>query len=107
DYFNPNKAEVEELKQRYREGRVGDVEVKEKLVMALERFLEPTRERRAHYAIQTGFIDELIYEGTLRAREEAKATLFAAKKAMGVTGAWNRIGRAAENRRKKAEAVLA
>lgn len=103
DYFNPKKEEVDDLKSRYREGRVGDVEVKEKLVVALEHFLEPTRERRAHYEAQTGFVDELIYEGTLKAREEAKATIIAAKKAMGLTGVWNRISRAAEKRRKKVE----
>ena len=61
------------------------------------------RERRAHYESQTGFVDELIYEGTLRAREEAKATIIEAKKAMGLTGVWNRISRAAEKRRKKSD----
>jgi len=107
EYFNPNQAEVEDLKQRYREGRVGDVEVKEKLVVALENFLEPTRERRAHYEAQTGYVDELIYEGTLRAREEAKRTMQAVKKAMGLTGTWNRISRGAEKRRKQAEKLAA
>jgi tryptophanyl-tRNA synthetase len=103
DYFNPNKEEVEDLKTRYQEGRVGDVEVKEKLITALNNFLDPVRERRAHYESQTGFVDELIYEGTLRAREEAKATIIEAKKAMGLTGVWNRISRAAEKRRKKSD----
>lgn len=107
DYFNPNKAEVEDLKARYRAGRVGDVEVKEKLAAALNNFLDPVRERRAYYENQTGFVDELLYEGTLRAREEAKATLLAAKQAMGLTGVWNRISRGAEKRRKKAEAIAA
>jgi tryptophanyl-tRNA synthetase len=103
DVFNPNLAEVEDLKERYRSGRVGDVEVKEKLIIALNNFLEPTRERRAYYESQTGFVDELIYEGTQRAREEARATLSETKKAMGLTGAWNKISRGAERRRKKAE----
>ena len=103
DFFNPNKEEVEDLKARYRTGKVGDVEVKEKLTIALNNFLEPTRERRAFYESQTGFVDELIYEGTLRAREEAKATLIETKKAMGLTGVWNKISRGAEKRRKKNE----
>lgn len=107
DYFNPNKAEVEDLKARYRAGRVGDVEVKEKLATALNNFLEPTRERRAYYEAQTGFVDELIYEGTQRARREAQQTLLAAKQAMGLTGVWNRISRSAERRRKKQESVPA
>jgi tryptophanyl-tRNA synthetase len=103
DFFNPNKAEVEDLKSRYRKGRVGDVEVKEKLERALNNFLEPMRQRRAHYEQQTGYIDELLFNGTLRAREEAKATIMAAKKAMGLTGVWNKISRAAEKRTKKQE----
>jgi len=107
DYFNPNKAEVADLKTRYRAGQVGDVEVKEKLFIALENFLEPTRERRAHYEAQTGYVDELIFEGTMRAREEAQATIIAAKKAMGLTGVWNRISRSAEKRRKKLEKAAA
>mgnify|MGYP000853327354 CR=1 FL=1 len=101
DFFNPNKAEVEDLKERYLLGKVGDVEVKEKLAVALNNFLEPTRERRAHYESMTGYVDELIYEGTLKAREEAKATMIEVKKAMGLTGVWNKISRGAEKRRKK------
>ena len=101
DTFNPNKTEVEDLKERYRTGNVGDVEVKEKLAVALNNFLEPTRERRAYYEAQTGYVDELIYNGTLRAREEGKQTLSAVKKAMGLAGAWNRISRSAEKRAKK------
>ena len=50
DVFNPNKAEVEELKDRYRKGTVGDVEVKQKLYDALEKFLRPIRERRGEFA---------------------------------------------------------
>ncbi|MFZ1768869.1 MAG: tryptophan--tRNA ligase, partial [Caldilinea sp.] len=105
DTFNPDRAEVEDLKERYRTGKVGDVEVKEKLAAALNVFLEPTRERRARYEAQTGYVDELIYTGTLRAREEGRQTLSAVKKAMGLAGAWNRISRAAEKRVKKQEAI--
>ncbi|RLT39674.1 MAG: tryptophan--tRNA ligase, partial [Chloroflexi bacterium] len=103
DFFNPNKAEIDDLKERYRAGRVGDVEVKEKLLVALENFLEPIRERRAHFEAQTGLVDELLYEGTLRSQKEAQATLIEVKKAMGFTGVWNRIRRAVEKRQKKAE----
>ena len=101
DMFNPNKAEVEDLKTRYRKGAVGDVEVKTKLFNALEGFLEPIRERRAYYADQTGFTDELIYEGTQRAQQEARLTLMEMKKAMGLTGVWNRIRRSNERRQKR------
>src|SRR5437016_6520293 len=60
DAFNDDRAEVDDLKDRYRAGRVGDVEVKRKLIAALDRFLSPIRERRAEYAARPGLIDELI-----------------------------------------------
>ena len=46
DAFNPDAAEVEDLKARYRAGKVGDVEVKTKLAQAMNAVLEPMRERR-------------------------------------------------------------
>jgi tryptophanyl-tRNA synthetase len=101
DAFNPDKAEVEDLKSRYRAGKVGDVEVKEKLARALNAFLDPIRERRARYEAQPGLADEVVYDGTLRMREEARATLNAVKKAMGLSSLWNRIARKAEDVKKK------
>jgi tryptophanyl-tRNA synthetase len=101
DAFNPNKAEVEDLKARYRAGKVGDVEVKEKLAKALNAFLDPIRERRAKYESRSGLADEVVYDGTLRMREEARATLSLAKKAMGMSAVWNRIARKAEDVKKR------
>src|SRR5512140_2486562 len=49
DAFNPDKAEVDDLKSRYRTGQVGDVEVKAKLIKAINTFLDPFREKRAYY----------------------------------------------------------
>lgn len=95
DIFNPNKAEVEDLKERYRAGRVGDVEVKEKLTIALNAFLDPLRERRARYQAQSGLVERVLYEGTQRAAHEAEITLEMMKKAMGLAGMWNRISRRA------------
>jgi tryptophanyl-tRNA synthetase len=103
DAFNPNKAEIEDLKARYRLGKVGDVEVKEKLARALNAFLDPIRERRSKYESQSGLADEVVYDGTLRMREEARATLAAAKKAMGLSAVWNRISRKAEDVKKRRE----
>jgi tryptophanyl-tRNA synthetase len=101
DAFNPDKAEVKDLKKRYRVGKVGDVEVKEKLIIALNHFLEPIHERREKYEVP-GFVEEIIFRGTQRARQETQQTLFAMKKAMGLTGVWNRIRRKAEKYEKKA-----
>ena len=47
DAFNPDTAEVDDLKARYRAGKVGDVEVKTKLAKALNAHLDPIRARRA------------------------------------------------------------
>ena len=82
DAFNRDAAEVSDLKERYRAGTVGDVEVKKKLVTALEAFLGPIRERRARYAADPKRIDEIIYSGSARAREEAKRTLLEVRQAM-------------------------
>lgn len=107
DTFNPNKEEVEDLKSRYREGKVGDVEVKQKLSAALNAFLDPIRERRDRAAQDTGYVDQVIYDGTLVARREARETVLAARKAMGLAGSWNRISRKAETRRKKQDRARA
>jgi len=101
EIFNTNKDEVEDLKQRYRMGKVGDVEVKEKLAKALNAFLDPIREKRAMYEARKGFVDEVIYDGTMVMREEARKTLSEAKKAMGLSGIWNKISRKVEEVRKK------
>jgi tryptophanyl-tRNA synthetase len=101
DAFNPDKVEVEDLKARYRAGKVGDVEVKEKLARAINAFLDPLRERRAHYESKSGLADEVVYDGTLKMREEARKTLSMAKKAMGMSSVWNRISRKAEDVKKK------
>jgi tryptophanyl-tRNA synthetase len=101
DIFNPNKAEVQDLKTRYREGRVGDVEVKEKLAAALNAFLDPIRERRDAFAGRSGYVERVIYEGTREMDEVANETLMTMKKAMGLTGVWNRISRKARDAIKK------
>ncbi|HEY8489601.1 MAG TPA: tryptophan--tRNA ligase [Dehalococcoidia bacterium] len=84
DAFNPNKEEVEDLKRRYRRGRVGDVEVKRKLAAALNAFLEPIRERRARYQSRPRFVEEILVEGTRRTRRIAAETLHMAREAMGL-----------------------
>jgi len=82
DIFNPDRAEVDDLKRRYREGKVGDVEVKRRLVAALEAFLGPIRERRAELAAKPGLVDEILAAGSERARSEAKETLRQVRHAM-------------------------
>jgi tryptophanyl-tRNA synthetase len=75
DAFNPDKAEVEDLKRRYRRGAVGDVEVKQRLARALNAFLEPIRERRREYGARPEIVDDLLADGCRRGRAEASRTL--------------------------------
>jgi tryptophanyl-tRNA synthetase len=82
DAFNTDTAEVEDLKERYRTGRVGDIEVKQRLVAALERFLEPVRQRRAEYERRPRIVDEILEAGSKRARAEAQRTLHEVRHAM-------------------------
>ena len=63
DAFNPNKEVVEEMKRLYRIGGIGDVAVKRALAKALNDFLDPIRERRAHYEQQPDLVRDIAMEG--------------------------------------------
>jgi tryptophanyl-tRNA synthetase len=82
DVFNPNKGEVDDLKERYRKGTVGDVEVKQKLYDALNEFLTPIRERRAAFQSKPKRVYEIIVEGTRQGRALAQATMAEVRTAM-------------------------
>jgi tryptophanyl-tRNA synthetase len=82
DAFNPDKAEVDDLKARYVVGKVGDVEVKKKLATALNDFMDPIRERHARFAAQPTIVDDILYEGTERVRAETRETLSRMREAM-------------------------
>ena len=82
DVFNPNKGEVDDLKERYRKGTVGDVEVKQRLYDALINFLAPIRERRMQYAANPKRVYEIIIEGTRKGRTLAQATMDEVRAAM-------------------------
>jgi tryptophanyl-tRNA synthetase len=68
DAFNPDTAEIEDLKGRYRAGKVGDVEVKTKLAKALNAHLEPMRARRADVLAKPSGLKEILVEGSRKAR---------------------------------------
>ncbi|NJP05605.1 MAG: tryptophan--tRNA ligase [Chloroflexaceae bacterium] len=84
DAFNDDLAEVADLKERYRQGNVGDVEVKRKLAAAINRFLEPIRQRRTELEAQPNIVAEVLAAGSERARSEAAETLRRMKEAMGL-----------------------
>ena len=75
DAFNPNRPEVDDLKARYREGTVGDVEVKTKLAAAVNAMLEPIRQRREAALSRPGYIREVMYEGSRKAQRVASDTM--------------------------------
>jgi tryptophanyl-tRNA synthetase len=100
DAFNPNHDEVKELKARYQEGTVGDVEVKERLTEALNNFLDPIRERRAAFAADKGYVEQVVYEGTLKMIDVSNEMIKEVRSAMGLRGNWNKISRIARDRQK-------
>ncbi|TXI39795.1 MAG: tryptophan--tRNA ligase [Nitrosomonas sp.] len=104
DIFNPNKAEVADLKERYQQGSVGDVEVKQKLAAAINVFLTPIRERRKEFAEDKGLVEQILYEGTLKMMEIGNATVTEMRSAMGLRGAWNKISRLARERSERVKA---
>ena len=75
DAFNPNRDEVEDLKARYRAGKVGDVEVKLKLAAAINTMLDPLRERRQAVLAKPGDIRDILIDGSRRARLVAQETM--------------------------------
>ena len=75
DAFNPDVAEVEDLKTRYRAGKVGDVEVKTKLAKALNAHLDPMRARRAGVLAKPSTLKDILVEGSARARRMAEQTM--------------------------------
>ena len=75
DAFNPNTAEVDDLKERYLAGTVGDVEVKQKLAIAINNFLEPIRERRAYYEAHRGEVREALAKGVSAGRAIGRETM--------------------------------
>jgi len=86
DAFNPDADEVDDLKGRYRQGKVGDVEVKRKLARAINNFLDPLRARRAEYEARPGLVDDILIAGTRRVRGLARETMDEAYEAMGLYG---------------------
>jgi tryptophanyl-tRNA synthetase len=75
DAFNPDTPEVDDLKARYRAGKVGDVEVKTKLAKALNAHLEPIRARRADLIARPSALREILHEGSRKARALAQETM--------------------------------
>jgi tryptophanyl-tRNA synthetase len=85
DAFNPNRAEVNDLKARYQQGKVGDVEVKTTLAAAINAMLEPIRTRREAALARPGYIRELLHEGSRKAQRIAQDTMARVRDAVKLT----------------------
>lgn len=101
DAFSTQPSQVDELKNRYRSGSVGDGEVKDFLFAELENFLAPLREKRKDIEDDKGFVESVILEGTDYMRQMASETMKEVRKSMGLLGNWNRLRRTVEKRNKK------
>jgi tryptophanyl-tRNA synthetase len=80
-----DKAKIEEYKKFYKEGKVGDIEVKKFLSEVLNRFFAPIRGRRERCVREEGLVERLLEEGRQKVQKEARATLREARRAMGLS----------------------
>ncbi|NQW19957.1 MAG: tryptophan--tRNA ligase [Chloroflexi bacterium] len=85
DAFNPNTAQVDDFKARYREGNIGDVEIKMALAESLNTFLDPIREKRAYYEQNMNLVEEAIMSGVSRMRKVAAETMTQVRDAMRIS----------------------
>lgn len=85
DLINDDLAEVSDLKQRYMQGQVGDVEVKQRLIAAHERRFAPARQRRAELVQQPELVTQILEEGANKARAVADQTLAEVYAAIGLS----------------------
>ena len=85
DTFNPDVDQVNELKERYRTGKVGDIEVKQKLAVAINNLLDPIRYKRTRFESQKDLIPEILDQGQKTMRIKAQNTIQLVREAMGFT----------------------
>lgn len=70
-----NSEESDEIAEKCRAGTIGCVACKKRLAEKLNAFLEPMRERRKKYLENPELVDEILMEGTAKARKEAQKTM--------------------------------
>src|SRR5271170_8189034 len=85
DVFDPDKSEVDDPKERYRKGALGDGNGKRKPFNAWNSFLEPIRERRERFASKPDHVREIIVEGTRKGRAVAQETMAEVRAAMKIS----------------------
>jgi len=84
DAFCEDVDMVDNLKERYRRGGLGDMVVKRELNDVLQALIAPIRERRARYAADPAYVMSVLKDGTSRARERTQNTLDEVRRALGL-----------------------
>lgn len=84
DIFDKDTAKVQELKDHYRHGGLGDVKIKRYLMEVLNAELAPIRQRRAEFAKDLPTVMDMLKAGGDRANQVAAQTLDEVKDAMGL-----------------------
>lgn len=82
--YLPEYKNLDELKDHYKRGGLGDVKCKKFLIKVLEEELEPIREERAYYEERIDEVVEILKNGTDDARKVARAKIDEVKAAMGI-----------------------
>ena len=80
--FLPDYQNLDELKDHYRRGGLGDMKCKKFLNQVLNKFLEPMRVRRAEFEKDIPEIYNILKKGTEQAREVGAQTMDEVRKAM-------------------------
>ena len=80
--YLPEYANLDELKAHYERGGLGDMKVKRFLNEVMQETLAPIRERREEFAKDIPAVWDILYKGSVKARETAAQTLAEVKKAM-------------------------
>ena len=80
--FLPDYANLDELKDHYKRGGLGDVKVKKFLNNVLQKQLEPIRARRHEYEKDIPGVYDILQKGTKIAYDAAQETLEEVKAAM-------------------------
>ncbi|MBN1648632.1 MAG: tryptophan--tRNA ligase [Spirochaetales bacterium] len=82
DAFNPDIGEVEEFKKLYRQGKIGDLHIKRRLMEIINNILDPIREKRSYYEDRIQEVKELLFDHTRSARKTSRENLDRVRDAM-------------------------
>lgn len=82
--YLPEYKNLDELKEHYERGGLGDMKVKRFLNDVLQEILEPIRTRREEYQKKIPEVYQMLFDGSRKAREIAIDTVIRVKNAMGI-----------------------